>query len=297
MNICQSLIEAASGASGLLGDRRERILQILRQRQLPDGGFRGKGKTSALYYTGFAVLAFLAMGGEFDRQNASRYAERFEFAEDADLAHWAAWLRLCRLLRPEFFNEAAKAACMERLERFACADGAWHHLAGGQSGSAYGCFLVMGAMQDMGVTMSAETASAIMRCIDSLRTPGGGYFNEADIPAVSVPATAAAMVVRRILGEDSGCDVKAAEWLRRCYDGEGFRVMPMAPGADLLSTAVALHSLCVDGADISGIRQTCLAYVNSLWDDTVGFCANSIDRLSDTEYMFYGLLALGHLLK
>ena len=294
MNICQSLIEAASGARALLGSRREQVRRILLRRQLPDGGFSGKDQTSDLYYTGFAVLSLLALELDFDKARTSRYLHAYRFHENMDLAHTAAWIRQCRLLTPDFFDQRGKELCLRHLSPFRSTDGAWHHLVNRSAGSAYGCFLVLGAMQDAGLAFDNEF-SQITDCIDGLRSSNGGYFNEPDIPAVSVPATAAAVVVRKILQKDETCESHALRWIRQSFEEGGCRVMPMAPIPDLLSTAVGLHALSVYGVDLEPIRQACLSYVDSLWNESVGFCANSIDQLSDPEYMFYGLLALGHL--
>ncbi len=270
------------------------MIEILRRRQQADGGFCGKGTSSDLYYTGFAVLSLLAMGAEFDRSKTIHYLQSFVFDERADLAHRAAWIRQCGLLIKGWPDEQSVAQQVHELSRYRCSDGAWHHLGAEASGSAYGCFLYLGACQDLGICIDEPTKKAVVNCIDSLKTRGGGYFNEAGIPAVSVPATAAAMVCRRVLGNQER-DADAEQWLLGCFDGAGFRVMPMAPVADLLSTAVAIHAMAVCGGDIEPIRRACQQFADSLWDDEIGFRANPEDRLSDTEYMFYGLLATGHL--
>lgn len=295
MNICRSLIEAASKASGLLGSRRDHVIRILLERQLADGGFGGKGKTSDLYYTGFAVLSLMALNADFDRSPVIGYLEDYKFAETTDLAHRSAWIRLLKLLKPNFPDDAARAVCTEMLVQCRSDDGAWHHLGREKTGSAYGCFLFLGACQDLDLSVDIETRAAIGRCLDLLETPGGGYFNERSIPACAVPSTAAAMIVREVLGGTEQRVAASAQWLLKNYTGDGFQVMLMAPVSDLLSTAVALHALAQSGVPLSALRLPCLKYVNSLWDPQIGFCANSLDRLSDTEYMFYGLLALGHL--
>lgn len=297
MNICQGLMEAAACSLAMLESRKEQVIRILRDRQQPDGGFPGKGYSSDLYYTGFAVLSLLALEADFARDKTVHFLEQYTFSDQADLAHCAAWIRLCRLLNADFFDESAKSNCIQRLERFRCDDGAWHHLGARQTGSAYGCFLMLGAYQDLSVALGDQFQSDALKCIESLKTASGGYYNEADIPAVSVPATAAAMVCRCVLGDSSVVDDNALLWLMRNYDHGGFQVMPIAPVTDLLSTAVAIHALSVCGADLDELRQKSQDYVNSLWDENIGFCANTIDRLSDPEYMFYGLLALGHLAK
>ena len=63
---------------------------------------------------------------------------------------------------------------------------------------------------------------------------------------------------------------------------------------DLLSTATALFALRVAGGKIPAgeIRQT-QEFVVAHWNEDGGFCGTPADPLSDTEYTFYALLALG----
>ncbi len=294
MNIRQSLIEAVARSKDLLGSRVADVVSILQARQRADGGFPGKGTDSDLYYTGFALLSLIALGGDYDSDRVTHYLESFGDGEGLDLAHLAGLIRERRLVMDAPFDDALRNAFLERLKKFHCADGSFHHLHGGETGSAYGCFLAIGAYQDLDCSLPEGYTEAMLAYIDRLKGSGGGYFNEVDIPAVSVPATAAAMMVRRILTGQSD-DSDAAQWLMKCLDGGGFRVMPLAPVADLLSTAVALHSLSLAGVDLMPIRQKCLCYVDLLWNGELGFCANQYDPISDTEYMFYGLLASGYL--
>ena len=75
----------------------------------------------------------------------------------------------------------------------------------------------------------------------------------------------------------------------------GIMAVPQAPMPDLLSTATALHTLTVLGEDLSDWSEFCLDYIDSLWVNTGGFYAHWSDDKLDVEYLFYGLLALGHL--
>ena len=64
---------------------------------------------------------------------------------------------------------------------------------------------------------------------------------------------------------------------------------------DLLSTATALHALAAVGAPLDDLREPCLDFLDSLWDHRGGFHGSWADDALDCEYVFYGLLALGHL--
>lgn len=294
MNIRQSLIEAAAKSVSLLGSRTADVIRLLKGYQNADGGFRGKGTDSDLYYTGFALLSLIALRARFDISSVVPFLNSFKTAQGLDLAHLAALIRQRVLVMPEPFDEDLRDSFRQQVDTFVCADGGYHHLAAGKTGSAYGCFLAVGACQDLSVELSVEKKEAVLTCIRRLKSPAGGFFNEPLIPAVSVPATAAAMMVQRVL-TGAVQDAEAAPWLLKCLQDGGFRVMPIAPVADLLSTAVALHALTVAGYDLSVIRSKCLAYVDLLWNNKKGFCANAFDAISDPEYMFYGLLSLGHL--
>ena len=77
------------------------------------------------------------------------------------------------------------------------------------------------------------------------------------------------------------------------YRGNGgFAALHLAPGEDLLSTAVALYALHFLDADIRIMKPDCLIFIDDLYDSG-GFRATKYDSVTDVEYTFYGLLALG----
>jgi hypothetical protein len=106
------------------------------------------------------------------------------------------------------------------------------------------------------------------------------------------PVVAATAV---ILGMTGKHQPEAVEILKTFYRGEGgFSALHQAPAEDLLSTGVALYALHFLGADLRLIKPDCLSFVDALYDDG-GFRATAYDSISDVEYTFYGLLALGSL--
>lgn len=292
MNICQTLLESAARSSILLKGRINEIAKVILSKQNKDGGFTGKGNQSDLYYTGFALLSLLALQASFDVPQVISFLNRADEEKDFDLAHLAALIRCRRLIVNEPFSQHIRNVYLRRLESFRCSDGAYHHIHAENRGSAYGCFLAVGAYQDLDEVLSDKSKKNILGCLERLNKSQGGYFNESDIPAPSVPATAAAIVVQRAL-TGTVKSSEAVQWLMRCYDEGGFRVMPMAPVSDLLSTAVAVFALSAAGTDLRPIRQPCLCFTDMLWKKGVGFCANPFDFISDTEYIFYGLLTVG----
>lgn len=70
----------------------------------------------------------------------------------------------------------------------------------------------------------------------------------------------------------------------------GWRQSPMAEMPDLLTTAVALFTLGLYG--VAPTYET-HDFVDAHWKEDGSFAPNLLDEQSDTEYMFYGLLAIG----
>jgi len=104
------------------------------------------------------------------------------------------------------------------------------------------------------------------------------------------PVVAATAVMMGMAGTPQ---TEAVDTIKSFYRGNGgFAALRQAPAEDLLSTGVALYALHFLDADIRLIKPDCFAYVDDLYDNG-GFRATSYDSFTDTEYTFYGLLALG----
>ena len=89
-------------------------------------------------------------------------------------------------------------------------------------------------------------------------------------------------------------DAAQVEWLQQRQDETGgFRATEQAPIPDLLSTAVALFTLRLIGAEV----REATPFIQAHWLDNGGFAPTLYDDYSDVEYVFYGLLALGSSIK
>lgn len=109
----------------------------------------------------------------------------------------------------------------------------------------------------------------------------------ADMPC---PVVAATLVIKSQLGLPVEPELSQ---LMVFFDEEmGFRALAGAPGADLLSTAVALVALKLCGADLRMVRPACLKLLENNFDSGA-FLAGNGDWERDSEYTFYGLMALG----
>ena len=85
-------------------------------------------------------------------------------------------------------------------------------------------------------------------------------------------------------------DPSLLSWLQARQDETGgFHATDEAPVPDLLSTAVALFTLRLVGAEARDASD----FIHAHWLDNGGFTPTILDDYSDVEYVFYALLALG----
>ena len=285
--IRRDLVKEASKAQAVLGESAGLVEEFLRSQMNDDGGFKGRSDDSDLYYTMFGIEAMRAVHPEFRFDFIADFLARFKGKlDEMDMVNLCCYIRCMADVTEGFsFSEADRLT-----QKFATRGGGYNIERSAQRGTAYGCFLALGAFQDSGLDVSFD--EGIIECIRSLKADDGGYANEYGMTSGSVPATAAAVSVLHYLGGEINDDT--VEWLLSQVSGDGgFRAVKNAPVSDLLSTATGLFALKLAGADISGLRERCLDFVDSLWDGKGGFCGSSFDRQSDCEYTFYGLVALG----
>ncbi|RPI59844.1 MAG: hypothetical protein EHM48_08225 [Planctomycetaceae bacterium] len=190
-----------------------------------------------------------------------------------------------------------------QIDRHRCDDGGFSQFGKVSRGTAYGCFLALGAYQELAGT---DTAAGLMdgvpsrggpcppyilQCLQSLRTADGAYANEPAQACGMTSATAAACIVLRQMNQPTPSGV--ADWLLARREQGGFLASPAAPIPDLLSTATALHALAGMGVPTATMAESVSTFVTSLLCEDGGFRGNWLERNSDCEYTFYALLALG----
>lgn len=286
------MLQVARLAPRMLGDAAQNVIDFLRSQQSPDGGFKDRAGNSDLYYTVFGVEALTAVRAEVDRASLTRYLRVFGDGASLDFVHLACLARGWANLSPDQLDAAARAALIDRIESHRSTDGGYAASPGEAVGTLYGCFLALGAYQDLGVDLPHP--DGIVRRIHSLRADDGGYANDRGFPHGLTPSTAAAAALLRQL--DQRVPPELGQWLRaRCRPEGGFFATPQAPIPDLLSTATALHALAGLHVDLSAVREPCLDFLDTLWSSRGGFLGTWEDDVLDCEYTYYGLLALGHL--
>ena len=292
MTIRQEMLTAAKRSANLLGESASLVVSFVRSQLTEGGGFRGRSEAPDLYYSLFAIESLIALDADLPAETIGPWIASFGDGADLDLVHLACLARCRAALGQTRGDGDTDLAILARIETFRSEDGGYSESPSQASGTAYGCFLALGARQDIGAQIGDPDALA--DSLTSLHRPEGGFGNSTGIPGASVPATAAAITVLRHLGRP--VNEAARAWLARQIrpDG-GMGAWSGAPMSDLLSTAVGLHALRHCGMTFDDVRQGCLDFIDSLWSSRGGFRSHQGDETLDCEYTFYGLLAMGSL--
>jgi prenyltransferase beta subunit len=285
------MLQVARLAPTLLNDSTPLVRDFVLGRLNGDGGFQDRAGGSDLYYTVFGLEALLALREEPPRATRG-FLEAFGDGASLDFVHLACLARCWAAVGPPAPDDRLRGALLARVESYRSADGGYAPAHGAEQGTAYACFLALGASQDL--RASLPNAAAILSCLDRLRTEDGGFANAPDLPLGSTLATAAAITLLRHLHREPPAAL--GRWLlARCRPEGGFLAGPAAPLPDLLSTATALHALAAMHVPLGGIKEACLDFLDTLWTNRGAFHGHWADADVDCEYTWYGLLALGHL--
>ena len=284
------MLQVARLAPTLLGESADLVAAFLQRSVTAGGGFRDRGGDTDLYYTVFGLEGLLALQQPLPDSTAT-YLTQFGSGESLDFVHLTCLARAWGSASASGPPEEVRAALASRLARYRSGDGGFAVVEEADTGSAYACFLAMGASEELEVRIDGD---GMLRCLENVRAADGGYANHLGAAEGSTPATAAAVMVMHHLGVPP--PVGVGEWLlARCHRDGGFFAAPRAPLPDLLSTATALHALAAIHVDIGQRREPCLDFVDTLWTGSGGFYGSWADPTLDCEYTYYGLLALGHL--
>ncbi|MEZ0390088.1 MAG: prenyltransferase/squalene oxidase repeat-containing protein [Verrucomicrobium sp.] len=286
------MLQVARLAPKVLGDSAALVAEFVKGQCTPEGGFADRGGRPDLYYSVFGLEALLALRVEPDRVAGAAYVQGFGDGEGLDFVHLCSLARCAANLGRDVLSADTRERLAARVEAFRTPDGGYHGSPGRDAGSAYGALLAWGAYSDLSLKVPGE--ERLLESLLTLRLQDGSFANEPDMPQGTTPTTAAAVVLCRHMG--AGLPGETGAWLlQQAHASGGFLALPGAPLPDLLSTATALHALESLEMNYDALRETCLDYVDSLWNARGGFHGHWADDDLDVEYTFYGLLALGHL--
>lgn len=256
--ITDRLIHSAACSRRFLeGDSLDKMARFILNQQNPDGGFRGRGTESDLYYTVFAVAGLKALGYPIPLWKVWKYIRSFGFGDDLDMVHLVCLIRL-RTAFP--ILGTTRRRLLKRLEKH-------------RAETAYDLFLKLLAEDFL-----ADT-----------ELPGEPLVAQPGDPTTTL---AASLLVNR--RKDSTIEQIL---LSRASPSGGFSPAEKIAEPDLLSTATALFALVRAGANLDPIQPPCLKYAESLWRDSGGFAGHAADEFEDVEYTFYALLTVGCLIQ
>ncbi len=296
MSLRLEMLQVARLAPKLLGDSTELVRSFFARQFSAAGGGCDRAGRPDLYYTIFALAGLQALTADLSTLNAqpaTSWLHGFGDGAALDFVHLGALARCWAAVGVEEMPAGRAAAVLARLEAYRAGDGGYDGDAGAAHGNAYGCFVALGAYQDLRAALPEPLR--MVQCLKFLETPDGAWANARGLRTGSTNATAAAVTLLHQLR----LPVHAAvgDWLlAQAHPDGGFRAMPAAPLPDLLSTATTLHALaCLEKPVPGPIRERCLDFIDTLWSADGGFHGHWADDELDAEYTFYGLLALGHL--
>ena len=256
----------AKSSSLLDPELTEEIRTFILNQQTVQGGFADRGGKCDLYYTLFGYYIAEALSVAEVMEPLKKYVvETVTTSELTGVCRYCGAILYAKLVGVD--------ATSEKLHKLIVAD----LLKPGSKQPEYAGFLGILALYYL------EDYYTIQRVIN--RNKRSSTLTGHPCPVVAATAV--------MLGMAGNQKPDAVEALKSFYRGKGgFAALQTAPSEDLLSTGVALYALYFLDADLREIKPDCLIFVDDLYDNG-GFRATSSDFITDVEYTFYGLLALG----
>jgi hypothetical protein len=243
------MLQVARLAPRLLGESSALVRAFLYEQIRPDGGFRDRSGQSDLYYTVFGLDGLVALTADVPAEKVRPFLHRFGDGDALDLVHLACLARCWGALPRPRLDPKAASVIAGRLEQYRSRDGGYHARPDSPHGTAYHAFLVLGAYEDLGLTL--PRADSLRTSLQSLQVAAGGFANDPDANVGATPATAAAVMVLRHL--EAPVPEVTGWLLAQCHAHGGFLAAPGALMPDLLSTATALHALAALHAPIERV--------------------------------------------
>ena len=155
------MLQVARLSPTLLGDAADLTAYFLSTRLNPDGGFQDRDGASDLYYTVFGLEGLIALQRDLPAEHVRPFLAGHDDPEALDFVHAACLARCWADIGAP--DEAPAAALRARLEAHRTLDGGYNQTPGAEHGSAYGCFLAIGAYEDLGAKL--PDADGVARCL------------------------------------------------------------------------------------------------------------------------------------
>lgn len=262
-----------------------RISRFVESQRTEEDSFKNKSGKEDLYYTLFGWMLSYILGIRLDQKKMAVYLAQQD-TESMDLIHYAAYVR-CRMIEGLIGKGKAGLWLQSLFTTEIKALNEFNDLPHNDLQSPYTQFIWLSLLEDTGHRIKDKKNR--MDSLAKYHLPEGGFMNTPDGLTATTNATVAALAVK---GQLSGyLRNEDIFYLRNLQETSGgFGAALASPVPDLLSTATSLFMLsCYD------IRPKYVAryFIEAHWLDTGGFSATLLEDISDVEYTFYGVLALG----
>lgn len=264
---CQFITEIEKGFHLLDETSRAEIIQFLNECQLENGAFTNRAGTADLYYSLFGAWITKATGSTQMQAALKVYISTLDLSNGKIIDRFS-HLLIRLILEGESFKKPSFTRLMS-----------WIRKGGKNLNAAYRFFIFV---------LSFDALYGQKRMLNFVvRISSGFYKTPGDLPCSFYAAWLMAKFV-------SGKNVEKETKVLMSYfeKGMGFKVFRDLPGADILSTAVALFALKKSGADLRLLAPDCLQLAEQNYDNGA-FLSGDGDSSRDVEYTFYGLLILG----
>ena len=249
---------------------QQEIIVFLKQSQHTDGGFTDRAGYPDLYYSLFGSWLAQATGQEILLDKLKSYIEK-QNAETLGVVEQMALL----LIRSDLEKDSAEISAGKLFKLF-FQQGKNIHL-------SYRFFLFTLVFDAIGKRKQLYYFIARI----------GLYFykSKSDFPSSLM---AALLFARKKLGLRH--EKSKQKLLDFALESGGFKSFLNIKNADMLSTGVALFSLAETKADLRLLKPASLGFIQENFIQGA-FLSGDGDQTRDLEYTFYGLLALGSLVK
>lgn len=281
------MIALLENALALLDEQgREEVVQFIIESQNEDGGFRDRGENSDLYYSYFGLLILSALA----RENKEQQENQSSLVPDSLLKLKQFTQTQSSLKVPGFIEKCCLVLLqselkLKRITRFrsmiSLGRTFWkEHASINLSYRSFVLFLTLDAVLPVSSFMKGPARRMMERTVINEHSP--------------CSEVAAKVFLNKMIGKENSKEVELLHSFA-CPSG-GFKAFSHLDRADMLSTAVALFVLKYADADLRLIKPSTLAFIQSNYSQGA-FLSGDGDQTEDVEYTFYGLLALGVLVK
>ncbi len=265
---------------------------LLNEANFKQGVFLDRARKPDLYYSMFGLACADALRLRLPWKNYQRYLLDCSLTS-LDVIHLCCWVK-CALItlahRPLSWMSLQLSLRLVQLRAYfqksemLAADALLQ--------DPYMMFLALNICQDLRITPPAR--ERYLKALEACRAADARSYGKQQSASAEgvVSITVAAILAKRQLG--ASVDAEALRWLSEQQDARGgFAASKASPLPDTLSTAVALFTLRVCGWEESSVYKAAAGYLRDHWLDGGGFASVIDDEQSDSEYTFYGLLAMG----